>query len=607
MISTGTYNVPSGSYGFRDVSGPEGRKDVVTHPQVIMSTACVSGDLGEAFDVAKKQGVAVEVMAAHLDELALTGSPVPAVSVHLNRSKYSLSSGDAKVLESSYRELKREIDIAAGAGIHMAVIHPEGTYTDAPAEERLRNIVSNLGKLIKYAEKKEVTLLLENMPPGKFDGTPQWMAARTDYKIGERPEDLRHILGRIDSPNLKINLDLNHLQQSLDCYPDLKIADFTGLPHVVYCHVNDAEPNPEKARGPHVHHPPGTPRVRGILEELSRKEGMRYLSLEQGKDWQETIPASIALIEDTVSPETAPFHADSLQVKDPLAGTALKVAGRLLKERGLDDPHHVLLKRNIATYLVNAFPGTELAEISKNSVTNSSQILAQVLSSRWREKLERDLMNPYSDTDVLEHVRQLDGELKEKLRFILEQTGRPPLKVYINGSFAKGRLGANSDLDTVVELRDENVLAALKHDFAEKKKTGREDGVMMVALRPQDRFLRTFNEALAGASLDLGDGKRALEEDGFLLNKYLDILEEKKCSVQRTPEGEWRISTSGIETKRETANEHVNEFIRFFHQNKKTLGAFDYRKTIATMLGGVLLCPGFGRLAGAITDRLIPS
>lgn len=113
------------------------------------------------------------------------------------------------------------------------------------------------------------------------------------------------------------------------------------------------------------------------------------------------------------------------------------LAAGKLTEKGISQTDHVLLQENVATYLANG---------------------ASHEGSRFNLKMQRDLSQPYKDQEVFAHVDELQQSLVDNLAAIPVT----PRQVYVNGSFARGRLGVNSDLDALIALDGKDRQADLK-------------------------------------------------------------------------------------------------------------------------------------------------
>jgi predicted nucleotidyltransferase len=295
----------------------------------------------------------------------------------------------------------------------------------------------------------------------------------------------------------------------------------------------------------------------------------------------------------------------------PEGDLACKIAERILEEKNINDPSHGLLRGNIASYLVNGATAGTLEEIWKSDNFDAEKVSSHMEPSRWKEKISRDLKDPYTDDQIISHIKDLDKELKEKMRAIISGSKRFPSKLYILGSFAKGRLGANSDLDILVEVEDEASRKSLGSDYALKLRRGEDDKVLMVPIAPQNRFLRAFNDRMLGKKLDLEDGRQILEEPDFLLKRYAEIMEKKGYRLGEAGQG-----APAIQSKREVRSLFLDNLIEKLVQKKHSSfeknGAesshrITVREILGTVAGAMLLFPGFGAILDKMAEEIIPS
>jgi hypothetical protein len=147
-----------------------------------------------------------------------------------------------------------------------------------------------------------------------------------------------------------------------------------------------------------------------------------------------------------VASEQAPPRKDGYQgPKD----TDWVDAGKLLREHNVPAENHKFMQENLATYLAHRSDG--------------------IPSERWENKIKREIASPYTDDEVLAHVDRLEDDLQANILELPEY----PSRVFITGSFAKGRLGANSDLDGYATVKDRHMTAGFdSYEEREKNSTG---------------------------------------------------------------------------------------------------------------------------------------
>lgn len=184
-------------------------------------------------------------------------------------------------------------------------------------------------------------------------------------------------------------------------------------------------------------------------------------------------------------------------------------AGKLMKDRGIPAEQHEVMQENVATYL---------------SHRSSDQ-----LSARWQAKVDRELARPFTDEQVGPRIDALQTSLLN----IIHELPSFPSQVYLTGSFSRGRLGANSDLDGYAALKPEDVSKGF--DSYEKYVETSD-----ACLFPMSEASPGFNRAnlkYAGASVEI-DPKR-LGESGYLRKVYTCVLENRTQRRETSSPYEW--------------------------------------------------------------------
>jgi len=133
---------------------------------------------------------------------------------------------------------------------------------------------------------------------------------------------------------------------------------------------------------------------------------------------------------------------------------AARVAARLLQVAGCSPETHTILQDNVATLLhhfedsyvasLEQLPAEKLMDGLNGTYANGPLHLALKLSRDIRQK-------PYSDEAVAARLEHLEGQLHNKMKQILEENPSYPCRFHVVGSLVKGRFGAHSDLDLLVE------------------------------------------------------------------------------------------------------------------------------------------------------------
>lgn len=205
------------------------------------------------------------------------------------------------------------------------------------------------------------------------------------------------------------------------------------------------------------------------------------------------------------------LYSQSMKLRDP----HWDAAGRLLQSRGVPLRDHVLLRENLATYLTHL----DQVDVSPQALVSPGGWR----SERWTQKLERDLARPYTDEQVWSHVNKLDAELRSTLQSLVVGMERPyPLKVYVQGSLMRGRLGQNSDLDGQLETRHPLVLQRGREAFLAQA----EDGIQLVPLSAERPLFNAGMRILGGARQELS-AEDVIYHEGRLSELYRERLEEK--------------------------------------------------------------------------------
>ena len=169
-------------------------------------------------------------------------------------------------------------------------------------------------------------------------------------------------------------------------------------------------------------------------------------------------------------------------------------AGKLLRERQVPPENHELMQENLATYLAHRTRGMP--------------------SERWQNKIAPELDAPYTDDQVYAHLETLEDSLQANL---LELPVYPS-RVFITGSFAKGRLGANSDLDGFAVIPKEHMSSGFD-SYEEREKNSK--GANLFPLSDDSPGYTRGHLMFSGQSVEFSP--QQLLEDGVLRRTYDDI------------------------------------------------------------------------------------
>jgi hypothetical protein len=185
-------------------------------------------------------------------------------------------------------------------------------------------------------------------------------------------------------------------------------------------------------------------------------------------------------------------------------------AGRLMAERGIAAPEHQCLQENLATYLSHRAGDDQLAP-------------------RWQNKLDRELAHPYGDSQVGERIDQLQNSLKS----VLDSLPAYPSQLYLTGSFSRGRLGVNSDLDAYGTIRPEHLHQAF--DVFEATVAGSDACLVPFSEETPGRNLG--NLLATGASVKVEASR--LAESGYLRQVYKHVQSERSQRKETSALYEW--------------------------------------------------------------------
>ena len=159
-------------------------------------------------------------------------------------------------------EAKKCIDIAHELGIKLLNFHGTayGLYMSKEDSRKmiLDNYVSSFKELIRYAKKKDVTLMLENNPK------------RSSIR---KPRDMKYIIDRV--PGLLLHLDMGHafIAGGIECVKEFSVSFKNKIGHV-HIHDNDGEND--------IHLPLGEGKVdcKGIVRILKQIGYNKTISIE---------------------------------------------------------------------------------------------------------------------------------------------------------------------------------------------------------------------------------------------------------------------------------------------------------------------------------------
>jgi hypothetical protein len=186
-------------------------------------------------------------------------------------------------------------------------------------------------------------------------------------------------------------------------------------------------------------------------------------------------------------------------------------AGQMLREQNIDPDNHKMMRENLATYLSHRTDG--------------------IPSERWQNKIDREMKTPYTDDQVFAHVETLEDSMQANI----SELPSYPSKVYITGSFAKGRLGANSDLDGFAVLPKDDMAAGFDSYVAREKNS---TAANMFPLADTAPGYARGHLMFSGQSVEMTPDQ--IMVDGSMTKAYKEILKGRNIDRRETSNSfEW--------------------------------------------------------------------
>jgi hypothetical protein len=142
-------------------------------------------------------------------------------------------------------------------------------------------------------------------------------------------------------------------------------------------------------------------------------------------------------------------------------GNHEKLAGKILELYKLEGNYSVM-RRNLAYYLQNYLSHKDV--LRSRLSFNKEQLVKTVFQDNfWSQKLERDLDSPYADEDFGSYLVELQTEMDAFVDYLnfMNQSNQD-IKLYLYGSFAKGRIGARSSVDLMIGSKDKIMLEKIE-------------------------------------------------------------------------------------------------------------------------------------------------
>jgi predicted nucleotidyltransferase len=133
-------------------------------------------------------------------------------------------------------------------------------------------------------------------------------------------------------------------------------------------------------------------------------------------------------------------------------------ARSLLAAAGREPAQHTILQENLATIL-DHFDSEFVQGLEDVPHQNRLAALVGCYGKgplTLATKISREIrMNPYDDAAVHQRLEHLEKTVQSTTQRVLEENSGFPCRLFVTGSLVKGRFGANSDLDLLVEAAPE--------------------------------------------------------------------------------------------------------------------------------------------------------
>lgn len=208
---------------------------------------------------------------------------------------------------------------------------------------------------------------------------------------------------------------------------------------------------------------------------------------------------------------------------------ARELAERWTSDAGAVGLQYSILRENVTAYLQELTPpqilaSTEFRRLRYRDLPSPSLALPM----RTQKKLIRDLDSPYRNAEV---ARKIEGDAKALSEAIQEihrwNEGNVPVRFYLGGSYARGRVGAHSDVDLFLDTSDPKFLEEARFEFTARSRQSATP--VGLAAYHRDFYLWWSFTPFA----DLGDGRRFLESPTQTLNAL--VAERRFQAVSVTP------------------------------------------------------------------------
>lgn len=186
-------------------------------------------------------------------------------------------------------------------------------------------------------------------------------------------------------------------------------------------------------------------------------------------------------------------------------------AGQLMADHGIPAEGHQIMQENLATYLAHRSFGD--------------------LSARWQHKVDRELARPFLDEAVGTRLDVLQKSLLDNVN----ELPAYPSQLYLTGSFSRGRLGANSDLDGYAVMKPEHMSAGF--DSYEKRVEDQDASCLFPLSEDRPGYNRANLMMVAGASVAIDP--QQLSRPGYLRETYQGVRAARTQRRETAAGYEW--------------------------------------------------------------------
>ncbi len=195
----------------------------------------------------------------------------------------------AYVSEKNFKIMKKVFETCSRIGAKYVVTHGGALEREYEYlyEKGIRNLIRNLKRLCKEAEKYEIFLVLENTH-----------SDQNYRKLAETPREIKYIVETVASENLVINIDFGHANISSRTY-NFNFIDYFNLlsDKIVYMHLHNNNGKED------MHYPlfSGSIDYKAVLPRIVKKlKNLRNIVLEVKYGGREGIVKSIEVIRGTL-------------------------------------------------------------------------------------------------------------------------------------------------------------------------------------------------------------------------------------------------------------------------------------------------------------------